>query len=183
MSSVQSTRTMFRVGGSIAVLTAVGAIAWSVCSEPAIAFEACAAPICVDQAWTRATPGGSREAALYFSIANNSGSDEKLVGVSTAAASLAMIHRTTITDRLVQMVIVGDVTIPAHGRVLFSPGGYHVMVTGLKAPLKEGTVVPADLSFASGRTLEVDIPVLKASALGPAASTGPASSGSGGAPH
>ena len=183
MSSVQSIRTMFLVRTSIAVLTAVAVSAWSVCSEPAIASEACAAPICVEQAWTRATPGGSQEAAFYFSIVNESGSDEKLVAVSTTAAPVAMIHRTTVKDRVVQMVMVGDVTVPAHGRVLFSPGGYHVMVTGLKAPLKEGMTVPAKFSFASGRTLEVRIPVVKASALGPAASTGFASSAPGGAPH
>jgi len=137
------------------------------------AAAACTGDICIEQAWTRATPGAAQEAALYFSISNNGATDEKLVRVSTTAASGAMIHQTTVKDRIVQMLMVGEVTIPPHGRVLFSPGGYHVMLTGLKAPLKEGTSVSAKLTFASGRTIEVNIPVLKTTAIGPASAEPP----------
>lgn len=134
---------------------------------PARAEGACAGDVCVEQAWTRATPGNAREAAAYFTIANKGTSDETLIAVSTKAAAHAMIHQTTRKDSVVQMRMVGSVKIAGNSRFVFAPADYHVMLAGLDAPLREGETLPLTFSFASGRTIQIDIPVLKITALGP----------------
>ena len=37
--------------------------------------------------------------------------------------------------------------IPAGGSVQFKPGGYHIMLMGLKAPLKKGDMIMLQLKF------------------------------------
>ena len=51
------------------------------------------------------------------------------------------------------------VPVPAGGQVSFAPGGRHLMLIGLKRPLKLGDKVPATLKFASGANLRVEFVV------------------------
>jgi len=62
-----------------------------------------------------------------------------------------------------RMRALGELKLPAGKAVDLRPGGYHVMLMGLKQPLKEGESVPLTLTYrdASGKTskLEVAAPV------------------------
>ena len=138
------------------------------------AADGCARAICAEQGWARATPEGAQTAAIYFSILNQNDAADTLVKASTAVAGNAMFHRSTRTGNLSRMDMVADIPLPPHGRVTFGPLGYHVMLTGLKAPLQEGALVPLALDFASGRHLSLDVHVLGIAATGPGAiSKGP----------
>ena len=136
-------------------------------SMSAYAAGGCAKAICAEQGWARATPDGAQTAAIYFSIVNQEGAADTLVKASTTVAGSAMFHRSTRTGSTTQMDMVANVPLPPHDRVTFAPLGYHVMLTGLKAPLQEGAVVPFALDFASGRRLNFDIHVLGITATGP----------------
>jgi hypothetical protein len=122
-------------------------------SVSAYAAGECAKSICAEQGWARAMPEGAQTAAIYFSIVNQGGAADTLVKASTAVAASAMLHRSTRTGNIAQMDMVANVPLPAHGRVTFGPLGYHVMLTGLKAPLAEGAVFPFTLDLASGNQL------------------------------
>ena len=139
----------------------------------AYAAGACANAICAMQGWTRATPEGAEAAAIYFSIVNQGNAADTLVGASTTVAAGAMLHRSTKAGNIAQMDMVQDVPLPAHGRVTFGPLGYHVMLTGLGAPLKEGASFPFTLDLASGRRLDFDIRVLGIAARGPGTASSP----------
>jgi hypothetical protein len=57
------------------------------------------------------------------------------------------------------MESVADLPIKAHGSAIFGPGGLHVMLTGLKQPLKVGDSFPLKLRFAHVGTITVTVPV------------------------
>jgi copper(I)-binding protein len=58
-------------------------------------------------------------------------------------------------DGVMRMRAVEAVEVPAHGQVALEPGGLHVMLIGLKAPLEEGGSFPLKLVFANAGEVEV----------------------------
>jgi copper(I)-binding protein len=56
---------------------------------------------------------------------------------------------------LMSMKEVASVTIPANGSVTFEPGGYHIMLTGLAAPLKNGQKFDLNLGFLNAGVIKV----------------------------
>ncbi len=54
---------------------------------------------------------------------------------------------------------VDHIDVPSKGTVELKPGSYHVMFMSLKQPLKEGQIVPIELTFEKAGKLSVDIKV------------------------
>src|SRR5687768_15919688 len=90
-----------------------------------------AAPsITISDAWARATVPGQASGAIYATIDNEGGAD-KLVGVASDAA-MAMLHANESGGGGARMRMIGEVEVPANGRVILAPGGTHIMLSGLK---------------------------------------------------
>ena len=65
--------------------------------------------------------------------------------------------------------VSGGLPIPAGKSVDLEPrANYHLMLSGLKAPLKDGTQVPLTLKFAKAGDVRVEVPVLPIGSRGPA---------------
>ena len=60
---------------------------------------------------------------------------------------------------VMRMRAVPKLELPAGETVELKPGGYHVMLMNLKAPLKRGEIVPIKLKFQGkdGKAEELDI--------------------------
>lgn len=116
--------------------------------------------IAVSDAWARATAPGQSNAAIYATIANTGAADQ-LVGVATGAG-MAMLHANESKGGVARMRMIAAVPVPAQGRVSLTPGGTHVMLTGLKAPLAAGTQFPMTLRFAASGERTVDVSVVAA---------------------
>lgn len=103
--------------------------------------------------WARESVASQTSAAAYFTIANNGTGADRLVGVKSEAASHAMLHSTMTQEGVVRMRhLQGGLEIPSKTAVELSPGRTHVMLTGLKAPLRRGEKVKLQLQFErSGR--------------------------------
>ena len=97
--------------------------------------------------------------AIYFSIVNNSSSPDTLTALATPLAATATIHQTKMENDVVSMASIDEVKIPAGATVPFAPGGLHIMLKGLKAPLKKGDVVPLTLTFSTSGSIEIRVPV------------------------
>lgn len=97
-------------------------------------------------------------AAVYFTI-SNSGAADRIVSISTPAAATAMIHESRIIDGIASMDMLEGVDVPAGGTVKMEQGGLHVMLMGLKAPLKEGETLALDVVFEKAGVLKIDLPV------------------------
>jgi copper(I)-binding protein len=102
---------------------------------------------------------GDVSSAVYFVIVNDGNAADTLTGVDCAAADRASLHQTRIVNDVAEMVPVASLVIPAHGRVEFQPGGYHVMLEGLKQDLTVGETIRLSLRFEKGSPLVIDVPV------------------------
>jgi copper(I)-binding protein len=117
--------------------------------------------VTVSNAWVRATTSADATSAAYLTITNQLAGDERLIGVSSPAAAAVEIHRTT-TDSMgmTDMPAVSEMHIPAGATVTLEPGGFHLMLTGLKAPLKAGgPTIPLTLTFALAEPITVQADV------------------------
>lgn len=119
---------------------------------------ASAGDIEVTRAWSRASPPGLEVAAAYFVITNHGPSD-RLVHVSSPAAKRAEIHMTRTDGGAMRMERLDAVGVDSGGSTLFAPTGRHVMLIGLKQPLKEGDVFTLVLTFEKAGSLEVQVHV------------------------
>jgi copper(I)-binding protein len=134
-----------------------------VLAVPAFADEAA---IHVADAKSRPTaPGGT--GVVYMVVTNHGAADDDLTGLSTPIADKAEIHRTSTENGIMHMDSVADLPVKANGSVTFAPGGLHVMLTGLKQPLKLGDSFPLTLNFAKAGAVSVTVSVEKIKA-GPA---------------
>jgi hypothetical protein len=132
-------------------------------------------PIMIMQPWARATPPGAQTAAAYLTIMNHGTEPDVLVGASSPQADRVDFHVTTTDNGVMKMrPATSGLTIPAGGTVELKPdGGYHVMLGGLKAPLKSGTMLPVTLRFAKAGSIEVVFAVEPIGARGPSAGGAP----------
>jgi copper(I)-binding protein len=118
-----------------------------------------AEPVAISAAWIRATPPGATNAAAYLTIAN-SGPADRLLGAASPAARELQLHTHVEENGVQHMRQVTDIPLPAGATVTLEPGGLHVMLLGVAAPLKPGDQVPMTLHFAVGPDVELRVPVL-----------------------
>ena len=127
-------------------------------------------PIKVEQAWARATPGGAKTGAVYLTVTNTGTTPDTLVGAATPAADKAELHEMKMQNNIMEMRPISTLSLAPGQSVTLGPNGYHIMLVGLKAPLKEGDTLPITLSFQHAPKQDVTVPVMKLGAMGPAAS-------------
>lgn len=107
----------------------------------------------------------ARAGAIYLTMMNHSAEADTLLSLTTPVAALAELHETTNTDGVMKMRAVTALAIPAGAMIELKPATMHIMLTGLKAPLKEGEVVALTLKFEKAGAITVDVLVEKAGVL------------------
>lgn len=110
-------------------------------AAPALAGDA----VTVSNAWARATVPGQQVAGAYLEI--SSSEDAALVSAKTPAAKNVEIHVMRMEAGMMSMRQIDRLELPAGKAVALAPGGYHLMLTGLKQPLKKGGVIPLRLTI------------------------------------
>jgi copper(I)-binding protein len=104
-------------------------------------------PIVVEQPWARATPGGAKTGATYLTLINNGDVADRLLGASTPVADKVQFHSVTKENGVSSMREMRVVELAPRSRITFDPGGRHIMLVGLKQPLKEGQTFSLTLTF------------------------------------
>ncbi len=131
----------------------------------------------IEGAWVRASvPGQSGTGAFMRLTASE---PLRLVGVATPVAGVAEVHEMRMDGDVMRMrAIPSGLDLPAGRPVDLQPGGYHLMLMALKAPLQAGTQVPVTLVLRDARgqlrRQEIQVPV---SLRPPASAAAPAASG------
>jgi copper(I)-binding protein len=128
--------------------------------------------IVVTNPWARATPGTLRIGAAYMTIANRGGAPDRLLKVETPVAERAELHTTVTQNGVMQMRPVDSIALPPGQAVQFAPGGIHLMLINLGAPLEEGGHFAMRLSFERTGTLDVEVPILAIGASEPGRNPG-----------
>ena len=129
------------------------------------------AAVKVEGAWARATVQGQKGTGAFMSLTAKDGTS--LVGVSSPVAGVAEVHEMKMEGDIMKMRAMPALDLPAGKKVELKPGGYHVMLMDLKAPLVKDSTVPVTLTFKDAKgvqsKLELKLPV---SAVAPGAMAG-----------
>lgn len=147
------------------VLTVFGAVLSG--AFPAFAEEFHLGGITVSDPFARASAGPAKAGAAYLTITNEGAETDLLVAASTAAANTAQVHATAMVDGVMKMRRVEAVEINPGEPTVLRPGGLHVMLMGLRAPLVKGQKFALTLTFEKAGAIEVDVPVLGVGATAP----------------
>ena len=101
-----------------------------------------------------------------MTIRNTSTADDRLVAAATPLAGEARLHIAINYNGVTKMRPLSAVDVKTKGQVALRPGGIHLMLAGLKRPLKEGQSFPLTLTFEKVGKLDVTVAVEKAGSMG-----------------
>jgi copper(I)-binding protein len=129
-------------------------------SAGAMAHEFKLGDLKIGHPWSRAMPESSPTGGVYLLLSNRGKAADKLLSASTPRAAKAELH-THINDNGVMRMreVAGGVEVAAGQQVKFAPGSYHVMLMGLKQPLRAGDHFPLTLRFEKAGSVTVDVAV------------------------
>ncbi len=147
----------------LVVLGAAGGLALLTSCSSKPAATAAQPDIVVESPWVRTTDGSTDTtmSAAFLTLSNPGDANVSLVGASTSVANMCEIHEMVkdSSGKTVMQKAPNGVAIPAGSHLHLTPGGYHVMLMGLKQPLPVGSEVTVELAFSSGQKLTVTAPV------------------------
>ena len=107
-----------------------------------------AAGIDIDDAWARETVTGMSMGGVFMEIENDGTQEDRLIGGSSPVSNKIEVH-THVNDNGVMRMreVAGGLVLPVDQKVELKPGGYHIMLMGLKKPLTAGETFPLTLKF------------------------------------
>jgi copper(I)-binding protein len=123
-----------------------------------LSVSANGAGVSVNNAWFRKLPE-NLPAAGYFDLHNGGGKIMSLIGASSPACGMLMLHRSVNMGGMERMDDVTAIDVAPGGTVKFAPGGYHLMCMEPKASFETGAQIPVTLEFADGSKLQVKVAV------------------------
>lgn len=124
------------------------------------AASAAKANVDVAEAWTRATSAANAPVYLHIISAKD---PDRLLGIDSAIAKSVELHDDTQQPQG-RFAVAPVIDVPPGGTVNLGPGGRYLMLTGLKAPLKEGDSFLITLHFDKAGTENAAVKILGAAA-------------------
>jgi len=109
--------------------------------------------------WARATAESSPNGAAYMKLSVAGAEADRLLAVATPVAKRAELHKSFMDDGVMKMRAVEGVEIVPGTLTALQPGGLHIMLMGLTAPLKEGDTFPMTLTFERAGTNDIEVVV------------------------
>jgi copper(I)-binding protein len=152
---------------------AAAALALSAFCTAAIAHSFSVGEIAIGHPFATPSIAGTANGAAYLKSLENTGTEsDRLVHASTPAAARVEVHTMSVDAQgVMRMREIDGIALAPKAKLEMRPGtGMHLMLVGLKAPLKEGTSFPMTLQFERAGTVEVTVVVQAPKAEGAAAS-------------
>lgn len=143
----------------------MAAAAFLACAWVAHAHSFKLGELTIHHPYARATAPGQPAGAAYLSIRNAASADDKLVSVAADVSAGVELHEMKMEGSVMRMRELRALDLPGGKTVELKPGGLHIMLMGLKAPLKQGDKFPLKLTFEKAGEVTVTVNV-----EGPAAS-------------
>jgi copper(I)-binding protein len=144
--------TFSRSLAGLALSTLLAGIALAQAPAPAVQVEG---------AWARAIVPGQKGTGAFMKLTAPQGA--RLVSASSPAAGVTEVHEMKLDGDVMRMRAVPVLDLPAGKAVELKPGGFHVMLLDLKAPLPKDSTVPLTLTFKDAKgvesKLELTVPV------------------------
>ncbi len=130
------------------IATTLAAAVLVLAPQPSRAHTTKAGPLTISDMWTRATVGTTRPGVAYFTVTNAGTEADRIVAASSPLAARVEMHQSRMENGMMTMVPVMALAVPAGAKLTLAPGGYHLMLLGLKQPLTAGQMLPLTLTFA-----------------------------------
>lgn len=121
--------------------------------------SAYAVVVSTKNAWARPTREGAKMTGVFLDITNPGKSDDSLVSATCECAEVTEIHESMHNHGMVKMQRIAALDIKAGETVTLKPGSFHIMLMGLKKPLKVGETVKLQLTFKQAGVVTVDAKV------------------------
>ncbi len=123
-----------------------------------LAATSAQAEVVINQAWARATAPGQKVGGVFMQI--TSSQTASLVGASCDCAPVVQVHESFMDNGIARMRQRENIELPAGKMVELKPGGLHIMLFDIKAPLKEGDHFMLKLKVSeNGKATEIPVKV------------------------
>ena len=119
--------------------------------------------ISANGAWAPPSLAGTHNGVAYMSLSNKGGAADRLLGANTPVAEMAELHLDENKNGVMSMRPAGPVALAPGATVAMKQGGLHLMLMGLKEPLKVGDKFPVTFTFEHAPPLTVEIEVARSS--------------------
>ena len=140
-------------------IMALCAAAIGLAARSAWAHDYTLGDLAIGHPWAAESVGPAPTGAAYFLVVNGGAVPDRLVAVATTVAKEAQLHTHLVEDGVVRMRQLKGIDVDPGNPVEFRPGGLHVMLIGLAAPLKAGASFPMTLTFEKAGAIEVEVRV------------------------
>lgn len=131
---------------SRAALMAAIALTLAACSSGASGDDA--SSITLTDTWVKAVPDGMT--AVFGTVTNSADRDITITAANSDAASAVELHE--VVDDVMRPV-EGGLTVAAGESLMLQPGGYHLMLMGITAPIVPGDEIAVTLTLSDGSTV------------------------------
>ena len=123
------------------------------------------AAVTVEQPWARATTASAKVGGAFLTF--KAVAADAVISASSPVAGMVELHQTVNDGGVIKMQPVARLELNAGKPVELKPGGYHIMLMGLKQPLKQGETFPLTLTFEHAAPVTVQVKIEAAGAMGP----------------
>ena len=120
--------------------------------------------VTVQDPYVLLAPPNAPATGAFMVIKNNGDQDVKVLKADNPASRVTELHTHLNEGGVMKMRPVPSIDIKAKGEAVLKPGGLHVMLIDLKAPMKEGDSVPITLTFDDGSSKQVEAKVVRPTA-------------------
>lgn len=111
--------------------------------------------VLVRDAWVREAAAGRAVTGAFMILENAGSAARALVSATASVGDTLELHEMKRTDGMMSMAPVKRIEVPAKGETALRPGGYHLMLFGLRKPLVANDTVQFTLTFDDGSTTQV----------------------------
>ncbi|MBO1520097.1 copper chaperone PCu(A)C [Oceanisphaera pacifica] len=118
-----------------------------------------AADLDIAHPWARPLPPVATVGVTYFTVSNQSDTDDVLLSAESPVSETVEIHTHVKEGDMMKMRKLDELAIPAHKEVILAPGGHHLMLMNLKEVPTEGERFPVTLHFKEAGSVEVEVAV------------------------
>ncbi len=121
--------------------------------------------LAIHKPWARASIGQAQAGAAYLTVMNKGSVPDRLIAAEGTVANRVELHTHMMEGGVMKMRPVKAIEVAPGEPAVLKPGGLHVMLMGLKAPLVKGESFPLTLVFEKAGRIEIEVPIGEATAM------------------
>lgn len=140
-------------------------LATALLSNLAAAADYTLGDLTIQKPWARASIGQAQAGAAYLTVMNKGSLPDRLIAAEGEVANRVELHTHMMEDGVMKMRQVQAIEVAPGEPAVLKPGGLHVMLMGLKAPLVKGESFPLTLVFEKAGRVEIEVPIGEGTAM------------------